>query len=385
MNGIYERRKYLGSLFKNGIAFLSVTRGGSKIISKISEKIDFTHTTIFIPEKFKDEVGCTKVQPVYFRSVKEVIKEIFSRYDAIVSVISLGALVRLISPYLKSKEEDPAVLCIDEVGRFVISVLSGHVGGANELAREVANILNATPVITTASDSLGTIPVDIFGREYGWKAEADHDTFVKVSSAVVNGEPVAIIQESGERFLSLPDNVKEVSIHSDYELPEKLKGFSACLFITHRLVDRDFIFIPCVFYRPPVLHVGIGFDSGATREDFYNFIREVFDKFSISLLAVRRISTVDLKKGDTEFERFIEEFKERIGADVEFFSKDELKKVSDRVMNPSHFAEKYLGVASVSEACALLSAGQNSKIIVEKQKYRGKSGAGITLAVAIEE
>jgi|GEM_PF-100476 precorrin-4 C11-methyltransferase len=382
------RKKVLSSIFKKGIAFLAITKGGVEIIKKLEGKIDFSDAYFFISEKFKSEFE--KDSPTsenkniksitFFKNLKELIGDIFSRYDAICGVISVGALIRIIAPHIRSKEEDPAVLAIDDAGRFVISLLSGHIGGANELAREIANIIGATPVITTASDSIGTIPVDIFGREFGWKQEGDHDTFVRVSSAVVNFERVALVQESGERFFKLPPNVFELS---EKEFLEKQKDFSACLFITHRIVDKGKIKIPCVFYRPRVLCVGIGFDEGVKHYEFEKFLKEVLEENNLSFFSVKKVATIDKKKNDSEFIKFAELMRNEFGIEFEFFTKDELLSVSHLVKNPSHFAEKYVGVSSVSEASAILSAGENSVLIVPKVKRKSESGAGITFAVAL--
>ncbi|MCS7212822.1 MAG: cobalamin biosynthesis protein [Candidatus Calescibacterium sp.] len=374
-----KKRETLRKILSKGIALVSVTRGGTRIISSLAKKLEFDKVSVFVPEKFSGETDLNNV--VFFKNIKELLLEIFHSYDAIICVMSLGALVRLISPKLKSKEEDPAVLCIDETGKFVISVLSGHVGGANELCREVARVLSATPVITTASDSLGTIPVDIFGREFGWKVFADHDTLVKVSSSVVNDEGVAIVQESGEKFFSVPKNFKYFTKFEDFV--QEQENFSACLFISHREIKKDAFKIPVVIYRPPVLHVGIGFDKGVKAHELYEFLKDTFEKFGISMDSIKTVSTVDVKKEDQEFLAFSEILKSRIGAEVIFVKKEDLSKIE--VKNPSAQAKKYLGIPSVSEASALFCA-KNGKLLVEKQKGRSPSSqAGMTLAVAIEE
>lgn len=370
-----ERRKeeLLRKIFKNGVALLAITRGGINIVSSLAQKLEFEKVDVFIPQKFFSGGNF-----ITFQNLKETLWDIFDRYSAIICVMSLGALVRLISPKLRGKEKDPAVLCIDETGKFVISVLSGHVGGANELTRKVAKLLGATPVITTASDSLGTIPVDILGREFGWKVHADHDTLVKVSSAVVNDEKLAIVQESGELFFSLPKNAEYFTDLSDF-LP-KQEEFSACLFISHRKVEKDIFKIPTVIYNPKVLYVGIGFDKGVSYQEMYQFLEEVFERFSLSLYSIKKVGTVDIKSSDEEFRKFSEILKERFDVEVEFVPKDKLAGIE--VKNPSEQARKYLGIPSVSEAVSLFLAGSGGKLIVEKQKKKF-SKAGMTLAVSM--
>ena len=119
----------------------------------------------------------------------------------------------MIAPLLKDKKTDPAVVVIDDKGEHVISVLSGHIGGANELTKEVAAALNARPIITTASDVQETIPVDLFGKRFGWVWDSD-EKLTPVSAAVVNEEKVAVVQESGEKEWwdygrPLPENIKQ--------------------------------------------------------------------------------------------------------------------------------------------------------------------------------
>ena len=154
---------------------------------------------VFAPAKFAElaqQVAPGRAQ-CYEGKTAEQIPALFAAFDAIVAVVSLGAVVRLIAPHLRNKEQDPAVVVLDEAGRFVIPVLSGHLGGANALAGHLALALGATAVLTTASDSRETLCVDLLGRELGWRFEASHDEIVHCSAAVVNDEPVALVQEAG--------------------------------------------------------------------------------------------------------------------------------------------------------------------------------------------
>jgi len=174
----------------------------------------------------------------------------------VVFFVSLGAVVRLIAPHLKSKDEDPGVLVVDDAAQFVIPVLSGHVGGANAMAETVATLLGATPVLTTASDVGKTIPVDILGRELGWKVEAPKINITRVSAHVVNGEPVAVVQEAGSphwwtRPTPLPPSIHRFERLADVDLAR----FKAVLWITHAPVTAAHwaeLHERLVVYRPPV-------------------------------------------------------------------------------------------------------------------------------------
>src|SRR5262249_28734057 len=129
--------------------------------------------------------------------LSELVPQLFGRHEQLVFFLAAGAAVRLIAPCLASKETDPGVLAVDEAGRFVIPVLSGHKGGANDFARTVAGLLGAIPVITTASDVIGGLSLDVLEEEHGWIAEP-RERLKEAALALVNGESVAIIQEVGQ-------------------------------------------------------------------------------------------------------------------------------------------------------------------------------------------
>jgi len=191
---------------------------------------------------------------------KAQIGGLFERFDQIVFWVSLGAVVRLIAPHLKSKDEDPGVLVVDDAGQFVIPVLSGHVGGANAMAETVAVLLGATAVLTTASDVGKTIPVDILGRELGWTVEAPKLNITRVSAAVVNEEPVAVVQDAGSphwwtRPTPLPAHIHRFERFDAVDLAH----YRAVLWITHAPVSDALwqsLNERLVVYRPPVAQVG---------------------------------------------------------------------------------------------------------------------------------
>lgn len=192
---------------------------------------------------------------VYTGALKDEIPHLFAEYDQIVCLVSLGAVVRLIAPHLKSKDEDPGIIVVDDAGEYVIPVLSGHVGGANAWSERVADLLGAKPVLTTASDVGKTIPVDILGRHLGWRVEAPKINITRVSADVVNGEPIAVVQETGSRHwwtrpVPLPANI-EILSSFDQVRPEHHKSV---LWITEQTISDDFWqqwAERLVVYRPP--------------------------------------------------------------------------------------------------------------------------------------
>ena len=222
------------------IAVVSITRHGIALAGHVVAALPGAR--LFAPEKFATEAHAAApgAASCYAGKTGEQIPILFSNFDGIVAVVSLGAMVRLVAPHLGRKESDPGVVVIDEAGRFVIPMLSGHLGGANALAGQIAHALDATVVLTTASDARQTLAVDLLGRELGWTFEASHDEIVRASAAVVNDEPVALVQESGSddwwrghangRSGPLPANVQRFARLEDVDIAR----FGAVLWISHR-------------------------------------------------------------------------------------------------------------------------------------------------------
>ncbi|WP_374261664.1 cobalamin biosynthesis central domain-containing protein [Zoogloea sp.] len=243
------------------IAVVSITRHGIALAGHVIASLPGAR--LFAPEKFaaEAEAAAPGAASCYAGKTAEQIPILFSNFDGIVAIVSLGAMVRLVAPYLVRKESDPGVVVIDEAGRFVIPMLSGHLGGANALAGMLAQALDATPVLTTASDARQTLAVDLLGRELGWTFDASHDEIVRASAAMVNDEPVAFVQEAGSpdwwprhangRNGPLPANLHRFARLEDVE-PER---FGAVLWVSHRALPAALA--PAlagkrVIYRPPV-------------------------------------------------------------------------------------------------------------------------------------
>lgn len=241
------------------VAVISITRHGIATAGRVVGALPGAQ--LFAPEKFAAEAQAAAPGKAHGYGCKtgEQLGELLATHDAIVAVLSLGATVRMIAPYLQSKETDPAVVVLDEGGKFVIPVLSGHLGGANALAGDLATALGAHAVLTTASDSRETIAVDLLGRELGWTFEATHDELVCASAAVVNDDPVALVQETGStdwwthhangRQGPLPANVTLFDTLEDVA-PDK---FAAVLWISPRPMPPDYatqLAGRCVTYRP---------------------------------------------------------------------------------------------------------------------------------------
>jgi cobalt-precorrin 5A hydrolase len=237
------------------VALVAITKHGAAQVAALARRLP--QAGVCVAAKFANAMqGLDNPLQVYEGAFKDEIAGLFARHDQIVFFVSLGAVVRLIAPHLKSKDEDPGVLVVDDAGQFVIPVLSGHVGGANAWAERVAALLQATPVLTTASDVGKTIPVDILGRELGWRVEAPKINITRVSAHVVNGEPVAVVQEAGSRRwwtrpTPLPASIQLFDSLADVDL----QRFKAVLWITHAEVEAaqwQALHERLVVYRPPL-------------------------------------------------------------------------------------------------------------------------------------
>ena len=243
------------------LSLVAMTRHGIALAARLAAA--FPESVLHVPEKFRTQAESLSAQVLaYEGKLGDQVPALFEAGEPIVFVVSLGAVVRLIAPHLHSKESDPAILVVDEAGRFVIPVLSGHQGGANHLAGEVARVLSATPVLTTASDARATLAVDLLGRELGWRVEADHDTLVRCSAAMVNEEAVALVQETGStdwwrhhangRSGPLPGNLHALPNLS--ALTDSLDEYAAVLWISHRPMPEALarrLAGRWVHYRPP--------------------------------------------------------------------------------------------------------------------------------------
>jgi len=344
------------------ISVLAITKNGVKIGLSLKEL--YPAFTVFAPEKFSDN---TSEIEWYSESTSEKIVGLFKTSDALICLFSLGAVIRLISPHIKDKKNDPAVLVIDDKMNFVISVLSGHLGGANELASQIAKKLGATPVITTAADVNKTIPVDLVGREFGWKID-DDSTVTKISALMVNEEKIGVYQDAGNKNWWKGDLPKNVTIYSSFDELEN-SGSKGFLIISDRNIKSE-ILKDAVVYRPTDLVVGIGLHWDTSKETIKKGLQLCLEKNNLSHLSIAKF--VSLKKPQ-DVKGLIEIGKE-MNIPVEYLEKDDLANVN--VPNPSQTVQAFEGTSSVSEASAIKASG--GQLIVQKQKFP----PNLTIAIA---
>ena len=291
--------------------------------------------------------------------------------DAFVFIGAMGICVRTITPYIKDKHKDPAVVCIDSLGQNVISVLSGHVGGANDLARQVAAIIGGHEVITTQSDNAGLWALDTLAERFNWAIASDDD-MNKCIFAFVNREPTALLMEvcdDGTDYLekTLPEHVTIVKSLEEVD-PKKFKlvilvtPYNLC--VPYGVLELHFV--------PMIASLGFGLASHPDDyETIYDQIDEAMSQIGV-LPCYKRYCTIDVKQD----EEFCAMLKDEYDEELVFYTAEELAKVD--VPNPSKTVEKHVGTPSVCEAAAILGAN-NGKLIVPKVK-----GKNWTAALAID-
>lgn len=299
------------------------------------------------------------------------VRESFHAYDAFVFVSALGICVRTIAPVIGDKYTDPAVVCVDSIGKNVIAVLSGHKGGANLLTKEVAALLGANPVITTQSDIQGLWALDTFEEQFDWVVAEEKDEVNEVVFRFVNKKPVALYMDIRDRGTDYLENTlpPHVTIVKDVTT-STLKSFSALMVVSPRRVypDTD---IPCVHFIPKVITYGIGLahQAGPALEVMSD-IDEVVEQHGFFNLA-REYCTIDVKADEP-----VVKLLQADPYPVKFFTAEELAKVE--VPTPSEVVASHVGTPSVCEAAAILGSN-HGKLLLAKQK-----GKNFTVAVAID-
>lgn len=330
------------------IAIIQISEAGSKLASSLERKL---HASVIQ----RSEVGNQ-----------------WKKFDAFVFIGAMGICVRTIAPLIKDKHEDPAVLCIDSMGQNVISVLSGHIGGANDLTREVAAIIGAHEVITTQSDVAGLWALDTIGERFGWPIASDMEDMNDCIFAFVGRQPTALlleVRDEGTDYLEAtkPEHVTIINNIREAD-PQKYK-----LLIIVSPYNRQAPLGMLELHFVPMVGT-IGFGLAHHPDDYeaiYDEIDGAFAKCGI-LPCAHRYCTIDVKE-DEEFCAMLED---KYGEEVVFYSAEELAAVE--VPNPSETVQKHVGTPSVCEAAAILGSN-HGKLIIPKVK-----GKNWTAALAID-
>lgn len=304
-------------------------------------------------------------------ALQEAVPQLFRDSDALIFIGAMGICVRAIAPCIEDKKTDPAVLCVDSTGRYVISVLSGHVGGANGLTQYVAGILGAEPVITTRSDRTGLWALDTLGKKYDWQAiPGENCDMNHLISLFVDCAPTALlldIRDEGTAQLehTLPSHVDVFYNFKDIDTGR----YRLLLLVTPYLYETSGM--QALYYVPKVLHMGMGLARNAgPKNAVITRLMNTLLEANIIPAAIRTISSIEEKKHEEVLKLLADAY------ELHLYTASQLSQVD--VPTPSEVVDKYMGTPSVSEASALLTAG-SGPLILPKQKCEN-----FTVAIALD-
>lgn len=287
-------------------------------------------------------------------SYKSKLSEVFQDYDGIVFISSTGIAVRLSAPFLQSKASDPAIVVIDDLGRYSISLVSGHLGGANQLAEELGELLGCQPIVTTASDGRNLEAVDLFAKRKGLYIENLEDA-KRLTAMMLEMRPLLLDSE--------------IPMELGYQHLSKTAYEGVILVSSKASAGSP---LPHCILRPKNITVGIGCRRGKSKEEILRAIEKVCSDNDISMRSIKTLATVDVKQEEAG----ILEACRELGCELAIFSREQLKEV-EHLYTASSFVKSQIGVSSVCEPCACLAGGQ---LIVPKTALEG-----ITIAMAKEE
>ncbi len=350
--------------FQPSMAIIALTQNGVHLALRLADA--YPRSELYVPRRhhFALAYGAHG-----FDRLRRVFGEVWGRYRVIVCIMATGIVVRLLAPLARHKSKDPAVLVMDERGRFVISLLSGHLGGANRLAEEIAGRLGATPVITTASDVDRKVALDLVAQQRSLVIQG-MDRLARLQRAILEEESFWVYDPHGY----LGDVRDQLNGALWAEKAEDAVNWSGRgdvaptgLWICEREPPAG---LTCVVFRPRNLVVGLGCNRGTGADEILALVEETFREQALSLRSIDKLASVDIKAD----EEGLLEAAWLLGVSVEWFSRAQLEQVT--VPTPSEVVARHIGVRSVCEAAAILGA-RRGRLLVRKRKSKN-----VTLAVA---
>ena len=358
-------------MYAKGIAVVAITRRGVETALKIKEALDAVglNSTVYAPKKYSQN-GVVTLE----KKFADFIKDTYSSVDALVAVMATGIVIRAVAPLLESKLTDPAVVGVDATGKFVISLLSGHYGGANELARTIAKGIGATPVITTASDVTGKMSVDEIAKNLHLTIQ-NPESLVAVNAAIVNGDRLIVVLTGDVKIPTNEISCFEIKkAENGVQALEIVNNYDAGVIITNEPLSIAKFVKPFTILKTKNLVVGLGARKDSTADSIIEAVDTAFERVHVPLERVNRFATVDIKRNSKPLVEAVE----RLGAPLEFLSVDALRSLNHQDLSPdSAMVQEKIGVGGVCERAALLIAGKNSKLLLKKVKLNG-----VTVAVA---
>ena len=346
-------------------AVISVTNQGSLLAAQIAAGLPGEVKT------YAKEGRNLTLDAEIYTDLSQLVKSLFPQVSGLIFVMATGIVVRTLASFLIHKSQDPAVVVLDEKGQHAISLLSGHIGGANELAKKVAEITGGTPVITTATDVQQVMAPDMFAIHLGLDIES-FDAAKEIASLIVNGKKVLYFLDE-----TIPDAAfyrqKAKENHVDL-LPMDLMGkvghFDGAVVVTDHHIFQS---VPTLYLRPPALIAGVGCRRGIAGADILQALQEVVAEQGRSIRSVTGLASVSIK----EDEIGILSVAQQLGVKASFYTPEQLTEVVHaRNLEESAFVKNQIGVGNVCESAAILASNQG-EIIAPKKCFEG-----ITIALA---
>ena len=333
------------------VAIISVSDKGQNLAFDLKEKLDMDSTII----------KCD----LYHKNVKKYFPILFYEYDAIIAIMASGILIRSIAPLIESKTTDPAVINIDDNGKFVISTLSGHIGGANELTNKISDLIDATPVITTSTDVNNKLGIDVLARDLYLSIDNPKE-ILYFNKAILEGREISLTVNPNKNFEYLFEYLNKtpmeinVSIYYSSRIPVDE---------VHVTLDEHELIL-----KEKMIVVGIGCRRGKEYEKIREGFVKSLDDLNILPSRVNLLASAEIKKD----EKGILELSENFGIPVNFVEIDKLKLFESDDVSKSEFVYSKFGIYGVCEPSALIMAGYESKLIYKKTSYDG-----VTISVAV--
>lgn len=341
------------------VSVISFTRNGLELSEKIEKS--FIDWQIKLYTKYKLEVLEGSSQIIYVsQGISEWAGEQMSQKNVLVFIGACGIAVRAISTYVKDKLQDSPVLVMDEQGRYVIPLLSGHIGGANDIANILAERLQATPVITTATDVNRRFAVDLFAQKNGLKI-VNKDGIAKISSKILDGKTITVAIEEGhwDGVGIVPEQIEIVDLDSEIEKDIVIK--------TENEMDKAELIL-----QPKEYIIGIGCKRGKEEDKLIRWIQKSLEEAGIFMEQVYALASIDRKKDEEGLLRI----SQREGIPFLTYSAEELERVTGS-LHESEFVKKTVGVSNVCERAALYACGEEGRLVYEKH-----AEDGMTIAIA---
>jgi len=342
-------------------AIYALTPQGAVLGRQMAEPLD---ADLFLPASIADAYDGS----IAFDRLLAVVAKGFFLYPRQIFVTAAGIAVRAIAPHLKRKDRDPAVIVLDQKGEYVVSLLSGHLGGANELARQVARLTGGQAVITTATDTAGVPAIDLLAKERNLSI-ANLKAVKFINMALLEGKPIQVFDPEDRLGLKHPERAMfAMAWIGDQD--QWITGHPG-VWVTWKSHKAD-TEINRLILHPKCLVAGVGCNRGTTAREILHLIKNTFQDQGLSLGSLQCLTTIEAKRD----EQGLLDAAEELDVVLMFFGKSDLESV--KTPHPSSVVKKYMGVSSVCEATALLKSGKG-KLLVPKTKSQNA-----TLAVALE-